>query len=560
MNTPMPMSQIRKMSVLLLLPALACAQLAKVSDDKNILGHPLAFDEQRRVLPWYQPETPGAAYDHVVRLASGFLLHHAPVEPKTGLPMYLVTSSFSKPDLKGTTYQAETWASNPACIFAGSVQSFAVGYYGYTGDGAAIEVVRGMLDYQLAHGTTPPDFHWPAVPYASADPFVKDYQGSALWASEGMRGDGLEGIEPDKVGELGYGYVRFFEITGERKYLEAALHCADALAAHVRDTNPEPGPFIAAAVEKSPWPFRINARTGTVISEYCSNVLDPVRLFDEVSRISDRIALEPARREKYQRARDLAWRWLFSRNGPMKTFIWNAYFEDIPNDPGRSNRLQVTPLELAKYLVRHPELDKNVDGDVSALIRWVATAFKADGWDGINEQTWCYEPMGSHTSRYGAACALFYERTGDAHYKDQAYRFLNYATYMTLEDGFVAVGPNWPGAWWSDGYSDYVRHFLDALGAIPEWAPAGENHLLKSSSVVQKISYARNEISLTTYDASPDLVFRLAQVPAHVLAGDKPLLMPGDGADTWTWKPLGAGGILRLHGAPGNAFTIRFKP
>ena len=41
-------------------------------------------------------------------------------------------------------------------------------------------------------------------------------------------------LEPDKVGELGCAYLQFYEFTLEKKYLQAALHCADALAAHVR--------------------------------------------------------------------------------------------------------------------------------------------------------------------------------------------------------------------------------------------------------------------------------------------------------------------------------------
>jgi hypothetical protein len=42
------------------------------------------------------------------------------------------------------------------------------------------------------------------------------------------------GIEPDKIAELGLGYVHFYEMTGERKCLEAGLRCADALVKHVR--------------------------------------------------------------------------------------------------------------------------------------------------------------------------------------------------------------------------------------------------------------------------------------------------------------------------------------
>ena len=36
---------------------------------------------------------------------------------------------------------------------------------------------------------------------------------------------------------------------------------------------------------------------------------------------------------------------------------------------------------------------------------------------------------------------------------------------------------------------DAGRSFMWALGAIPDYAPVGQDHLLRSSSVVQKITY-----------------------------------------------------------------------
>jgi hypothetical protein len=275
----------------------------------------------------------------------------------------------------------EDWMHNPACVFAGSVHSLALGYRVYSGDGSYIDLVRSMLDYQLENGTTPSGWEWEKVPYASADPFQRTYNGATRWERDGMRGDGLHGIEPDKVGELGYGYLLFYEITGEVKYLEAAIHCADALGGHVRDVLDNPSPFAETRTNISPWPFRVNARTGVIIDEYCSNVIEPVKLFDELIRIADRIGLESEKIQKYQRARDLAWKWLYSRNGPIITGVWNGYFEDIPNDPGQANRVQITPLETAKYLIRHPQLDPDMDKNVPALIHWVNSAFRTEGMD-----------------------------------------------------------------------------------------------------------------------------------------------------------------------------------
>ena len=495
------------------------AQLANVSSQDSVLVHKLHRDAEGKTLAWFKPEVPGAAYSHVMKLASEFLVNTCPTDEKTGLPLYLVTCCFHKPDLNGNRYVGEDWPHNPACVYAGIVQSLAIDYYTFSGDQRMIDLTAVMLDYQLGHGTTPAGWVWEKVPYASSDPFEKEYQGATRWEAERYRGDGLHVIEPDKVGELGYAYLRFYQVTENKIYLDAAINCANALAKHVRVMPGENSPFIESTTKQSPWPFRVNARTGTIISEYCSNIIEPVKLFDELMRLNERLQLDTATVNSYQRARNIAWNWLYSRGGPMHTYIWNAYFEDIPNDEEQANRTQITPGEVARYLVKNPQADKNIEKDVPALLSWVASVFKTDGYDAIKEQTWCFEPMGSHTARYGSVCALWYEKTGDPHYKEEAFRFLNFASYMTLPDGFVAVGPNWPGAWFSDGYSDYIRHFADALAAVPEWSPRGENHLLRSSSVVQSIFYRNDKIDVVTFDDSGSLKCVLVKKPKQVLIG-----------------------------------------
>ena len=40
--------------------------------------------------------------------------------------------------------------------------------------------------------------------------------------------------------------------------------------------------------------------------------------------------------------------------------------------------------------------------------------------------------------------------------------------------------------WLTDGYGDYVRHFLRAMAAMPELAPSDEEHILSSTSVIGK--------------------------------------------------------------------------
>ncbi len=55
-----------------------------------------------------------------------------------------------------------------------------------------------------------------------------------------------------------------------------------------------------------------------------------------------------------------------------------------------------------------------------------------------------------------------------------------------------------------------------AMGAIPEFAPVGENHLLRSMSVVQHVSYGDHTVSYRTFDGTASELLRLNFIPARV--------------------------------------------
>jgi hypothetical protein len=166
-------------------------------------------------------------------------------------------------------------------------------------------------------------------------------------------------------------------------------------------------------------------------------------------------------------------------------------------------------MEFARYLLKTPQRDQEISTTVPGLVWWVKNTFGEKGMNAINEQTGCYLPMGSHTSRYASICAMWYEHSNDPWFKEEAYRFFNHASYMAEPDGVVQTGHNWGSEiWFSDGYTDYIRHFMEGLAAVPEWSPAGENHLLRSTSVVQKIKYLDKQITYQTYDKDSKRSFK----------------------------------------------------
>ncbi len=515
----------------------------------SICTHQIIRNAKGKLLSWYKPETNGAGYDRVVKLASEFIKNVLPVDPKTGLKLYYLFCEIDGPESGKSSYSGRGGSNNPACVFAGLTESLAVKYRIYSGDESYSKIIRECLDYMIQHGSAPSGWAWEKCPYSSATNEATEYTGSADFGNGG--GDGKYFLEPDKVGEMGVAYLQFYEITEDPAYLKAALNCADALAKNVRE----------GSYTQSPWPFRVHARTGAISEEYCSNVLPPVKLFDELVRIQSQAQLTEDAIARYKKARDKAWKWLFSWHGPMKTFVWKAYFEDVEYDAINENRVQVTPMEVARYLIQHPEFDQYYKENVTALIHWCNAVFgtqNALGYNAQCEQLKCMTPMGSHTARYASVCAMWYALEKSEWYKTEAFENFNWATYCTSNSGFVSVGPEWMAAWFSDGYSDYIKHFLDGLAAIPEWAPAGENHLLGTTGIVQKITYNTKKITYRTFLPSSTEVLRLAGLPKQITVDGKVLRHVDDltGGEGWKWEKMKDGGILRINHINGRNVEI----
>jgi pimeloyl-ACP methyl ester carboxylesterase len=494
--------------------------------------HRAMRDSQGRLLPWYRPQA-GLGYDIVLRLGWRFIEQQVPRDPRTGAKVYLNYAVFD-----GKTLRGLYWQHNPAFLNATFVDSL-VSWYPYSGDRRAVRDVREMLDYQLAHGTSPAGWAWPRVPFATSCSGERRY-GRCL---AGLPRRFYGGTETDKVGMLGLGYLLFYELTGERRFLRAAIATGNALARHVRSGD----------ATHTPWPFRVNARTGAVLdgAQFGGLVVGPVRLLDEL------IEIRAGNTAAYTRARDLAWSWLLKHQLNPDSPAWNrwaGFYEDVPNNPRSIN--QASPTLTAQYLLSHesPEaIDPQWAEHATALLRWVRSSHGrgpfAGAW-GIDEQRAPGKPgccsrvgLGSTTSRWAAANALLYARTGDERAREQAVRSLSYATYFEAGNGRISCCGQRPGNtfWFSDGYGDYLRSFNWAMAAMPELAPKRQNHLLGSGSVVQSVAYSRNSVAYRTFDARSTEVLRLRFRPRGVTART-PLAERDDlASEGYVLQPLGGG-------------------
>lgn len=479
--------------------------VVSILDQPEIAGRPVQLDSQGKLLPWPMPDDTGYSY------SSHFLTQWTILWDQYNrqrLPYYYCCFDFDR-----TTFEMSPdthWANSTGYLRA-MLQGFIERLYPYTGDERALVFLQDFVDYELENGLTPEGYLWAQVPYASANPGAKRYSG---WSEHGE-----DYIEPPVIGEDGYAYLRLYEMTGNTKYLQEAIRCADALV-----KNYKPGDE-----KDSPWPVRCYARDGRVqgpgMGPYSANVIEPIMLFDELIRTGYGDVAG------YTRVRGGAWDWF--QKYPLTNNVWVGYFEDVP--PTMANMNQVIPLEFARYVLLHPEKDPQWREHALRLIEWVRTTPKwpkyvvhgatvtTEQGDGVN--FCCNQPnqcCDSHTSRLAAVEALYFAKTGDESYREGAFRSFNWVTYFQgLPAGAHApFGSQW---WFTDEFADGPRRLMDAFWAVPEWAPPDETHLVGSSSVVTKISYGRSSVTYSTFDPQSVDALRLDFIPETVAAHGNPL-------------------------------------
>ncbi|MFI5132270.1 MAG: Ig-like domain-containing protein, partial [Chitinophagales bacterium] len=478
-----------------------------------------------KIVPW--TSNPANGYDTVMFLAWKYLLNTVPNDPATGKPAY-----YSRSYINPNTQQMVDWDHNPAGLYSMLVES-AIKYYGYSSNSNVMQLATDVALWHLDHGMTTPTDSWASVPYSEGQYGSLTYRGAPL-------ADGIGNLEPDKIGELALAWLQLYKFNGNVRFRDAAIQAANVLASKIR----------VGTVNQSPWPFRVKASDGTVIEQYCSNIIPPIALFDDL------MAEGLGNVSAYQTARTAAWNWMMTF--PMQNNVWAQYFEDVgPQSNYNSNLNQLNAMTVATYLLEHPEFDPSWEAHVRGLITWVENTFgqSSFGSTTIREQQVFFFAMGSHTSRYASVNAMLYEKTGDLVAKEKAYRSFNWATYMTRNNGVVIDGPEVNNQWFSDGYGDYIRHFMNGLAAVPEWVPANQTRLLRSTSVVRTVSYGINNLSYTTSNATSKEVIHLNFDPALVTVNNDVLPRRSDlNQPGWTLDV--ATKTIRIYHTTGANITV----
>jgi hypothetical protein len=501
----------------------------------TIQYHPVRISKtDGSILPWFSADE-GKSYDTVLMLVWHFWKN---METDSNGLKYYMNHQVWRPehDLRGLGGDQINMALSSWGLL-----------YAYTGYNEVIDNMKYIADTYLDRSLSDPADRWPYIPY----PYNTEIH-SGKYDGDMRNGKGI--TQPDKAGSFGYELVNLYKITGEQKYLDAAIQVAGTLSEHI----------IKGDSLRSPLPFRVNAKTGETGSLfdnmgsgkkvkpalYTSNWTGTMMLFEEL------VKLNPVKKDLYEKSFSTFLDWM--KEYPLKTNKWGPFFEDVP---GWSNT-QTNAISFAMFILQHRGLFTTWKEEVKRIIQWTYKELGNHEYEKykvtvMNEQTVYRVPGNSHSSRQASVELTYGALSGDTTFTENAIRTLNWATYTVASDGRNRYIRD--DIWLTDGYGDYVRHYQRAMAAMPELAPAGENHLLGSSSVLTSIVYSPGSVEYKTFDEESTEVLRLKKKPSKIMADDIILSeVENPVGNGWIWSTLEIGGTLKVSKKEGNTVVIYF--
>jgi hypothetical protein len=315
---------------------------------------------------------------------------------------------------------------------------------------AYLETARSMGDYLIKETLTPDSGRYPAFTRSTGkrDQFPQP-------ADCGAQSDRPYETEPDKGGIAGYALTLLYDASGDPRYLAQGLHNARVLAANQREGD----------ARTSPWPFRVDFRSGEGRGAVSGNMTYILRLYD---------ALLGRGLGEFAAPRDGLWRWIIDHQLPSASGDGGLFAQFFEDHDTPTNRTAWSPLNLARYLLeRQSALDPEWQVHAAMLIEFVQRNFThvEAGITVCHEQDEDKQAWGGINSTYGAVLALYAKAVGSAELARQARQALTYTLYAIDQRGCprdLCKSPS-PGGWQEDAHTDVIHNYVDALRAFPEW-------------------------------------------------------------------------------------------
>jgi len=528
-----------------------------VDAQEKLIYHNIHTDNKGVIVPWFDLD-PAVSFDHIVNLAWNFW-DTMRIEAN-GIPYYM-------------NHQVWKAGYNDPRGLGGDQLQMALSswllLYAYTGNERVKQNMRFLSEYYLSHSLSDSSSKWPNLPFPYNTLIY-----SGMYDGDMVIGPGY--LQPDKAGSFGLELVHMYKMTSKdfylqttaRRYLKAAIKIAKTLSDRMK-----PGDR-----DNSPLPFKVNANTGqtgdlknnnidgTVVGKasYTSNWCSTMELFLALQE------LDKPRAASYKKSFDILLNWM--KKYPLQNNRWGPFFEDVQ---GWSDT-QINATTFALFIMNHRNYFPQWKSEVENIFSWVYKTLGNDKWKKygvtvVNEQTVYLTPGESHTARQGSTELLYSILSGDTTRKQNALRELIWASYAVDVDGKICFPQD--EVWLTDGYGDFVRHYLRAMDYYPELAPPS-SHILSSTSIIQQADYkgqtnkflvpyvkvddpASVAIFYRTFDPEGTEKIRMAKKPSSVMLDGKIIAESNDdNQQGYLWKSYEQGGVLTIHRSKGTEVAV----
>ncbi|MFN0170017.1 MAG: malectin domain-containing carbohydrate-binding protein [Bryobacteraceae bacterium] len=498
----------------ILLLALAASELCAGEVWKRYFAHDAVEDAHGVIAPWYKGQN--GQFDFRVRVAAETLKRYPWVGPPrtpSPAPEYVFNTRWKiAPDGAITIPPMDDWTNGDFAQNAARTISALVDYYRYSGDAAALALMTVIGDVTLGRCQTPADHPWPR--FLISVPVKGKPYGDCNVAGW---------MQLDITAELGVALLDGYQVTGNRKWLDAVKHWADVLDAK-RNRARGATPWLRYAnPEQVRWG---NLRSGNVQT---GGVVYQLVMLDRLIRLGF---------PQYREARDQARAYLRDQLLPnwLANDAWGRNYWDW-EDPVQA---QTTSDWVARYLLDNKETFPNWKNDVRNILGLFLNHTSVDpkskgeaysgAWAFPESLSCCGSSLAWGPMEFALVLAQYGVEAESEWARELARRMQILATYEGRETGVaednIDGGTIAAGNWFKATHPSALEWILKTMAWLPDIMGANrENHIVRSTAVVRAVSYRRGRIAYSTFDSPEGTyeVLRLAFRPARVSACGKPV-------------------------------------